>query len=317
MRNTIGKWLILIALLAYTVVMTIWADSVFATRTCSGIEVHIASPKFPGDTITRRGVVSELARYDSHIIGKPLDKINTLGIEKYLSGFNNFESVQCAVTAAGKLSITIVPMIPELRVFDGNDSYYINKDGKRIDANAKFYAQVPIVSGHFSRRFPPSALLPVARHIASDPVLKNLIMMIKADSPNDIILVPRVVGHVINLGDATDLPVKFRNLMLAYRQIMPYKGWQTYDTISVKFAGRIVATRRDKSQVSHTPLYEESIDFEEDANETASSGMTRRSDADSLGVNRRPSSRDLPQVKDNNNDNTQKAETKAPAKNAG
>lgn len=249
--------------------MAVWAGYCGEAERCSGIEVVVEHKGgLLSDTITQRGVIAELARFDKKIIGKRLGDINTLAIERFLSRFSNFEEVQCVVTSKGKLRLMITPIVPELRIFDGDDSYYINKDGKRIPASAQFFCEVPIVSGHFSRSFTPKSLLPLTRYIARDPVFSNLIMMIRADSPNDIILVPRIAGHVINIGDMSNIPEKLKNVLLAYREIMPYQGWEKYDTISVKFAGRIVATRRDKSELKHTPDFEQSIDYEEDANST-------------------------------------------------
>ena len=46
---------------------------------------------------------------------------------------------------------------------------------------------------------------------------------------------------------------------------MPFKGWNYYDTISVKFRGQIVATRRDKK-----PLYPFEPIVEEEDPEAAS-----------------------------------------------
>ncbi len=43
-----------------------------------------------------------------------------------------------------------------------------------------------------------------------------------------------------NLGD------KFDRLRLAYKKILPVKGWDFYDTLSVKWRGQVVATRRVK-----------------------------------------------------------------------
>lgn len=269
----VGKWLILIALLTYTVLISVWAGQRDSKRRCSGVEVRIEQHSFMGDTMTQRGVITELAAYDKNLKGKLLTDIDTYAIERYLSRLSNFESVQCYVTTKGKLRISVIPVIPELRVFDGSDSYYVNKDGKRIAANARFFADMPVVSGHFTRGFPATAVLPVAQYIAADSLFKHLIMMIRADSPDDIILVPRIAGHVINIGDARDLPVKFRNIRLAYREIMPHQGWDKYDTISVKFAGRIIATRRNKAEVSHVPKYEQTEDLDEEALQSATAGQ--------------------------------------------
>lgn len=262
MNKTVGKWLILIALLAYVGFATAWARSRAESRRCSGLEV-IIDRGTSADTLTRRGVIKELLNSRKKFMGLPASRVDVNGIEYYLSRFSNFEEVECMMTSSGKLRIRVRPMVPELRVFDGTQSYYINKDGKRIDANADFFVDVPVVSGHFSRRFPAASLLPVTRHIAADSVLSQLFSMVYADSPDNIILIPRLAGHVVNIGDSHNLPEKFHNLMLMYRKVMPYKGWETYDSISVKFKGQIVATRRDKTPAFLPPAIEEETDLEE------------------------------------------------------
>ena len=44
---------------------------------------------------------------------------------------------------------------------------------------------------------------------------------------------------------------------------MPHKGWEQYDTISVKFRNQIVATRRDKTRLNVSEEPVEEIDLEE------------------------------------------------------
>lgn len=215
------------------------------------------------DTITIKGVKAELMKYPRKLVGAPISSINAMDIEKYLMNLNNFEDVQCYVSTNGFLNVSITPMIPEVRVFDGNDSYYVNRQGKRIKSNAEFFMDVPVMAGTFTKDFTPQSVLPVVRFVKKDPVLKDLIAMFEAHDADNILLVPRITGHVINFGDTTRLEEKRRMLLTAYRNIIPYKGWEMYDTISVKFKGQIVATRRNK-----TPLYPiESILEEEDPEE--------------------------------------------------
>lgn len=215
------------------------------------------------DTITIKGVKAELMKYPRKLVGAPISSINAMDIEKYLMNLNNFEDVQCYVSTNGFLNVSITPMIPEVRVFDGNDSYYVNRQGKRIKSNAEFFMDVPVMAGTFTKDFTPQSVLPVVRFVKKDPVLKDLIAMFEAHDADNILLVPRITGHVINFGDTTRLEEKRRMLLTAYRNIIPYRGWEMYDTISVKFKGQIVATRRNK-----TPLYPiESILEEEDPEE--------------------------------------------------
>lgn len=134
----------------------------------------------------------------------------------------------------------------KLLLFTPRCSYYVNRTGKRVDASADFFVDVPVVRGNFTSRFRPVDLLPVVDYVKKDSLLTHLVSMIDARGPEDIILVPRIKGHVINIGNSRNLKDKFQRLLLMYRKVMPYKGWNTYDTVSVKFNKMIVCTRRNK-----------------------------------------------------------------------
>lgn len=73
---------------------------------------------------------------------------------------------------------------------------------------------------------------------------------IKAENPRNIILIPLIHGHVINIGDMNNLDNKFYRLTRAYKEVLPVKGWDYYDTLSVKWRGQLVATRRAKRLAS-------------------------------------------------------------------
>lgn len=262
MRKTITKWLILTALFTYITAITIWAHGEASRHACQGIDVTIASTHRV-DSVTIHGVKYELSKFSKKIEGTQLERINTKEIENYLRQLSNFENVECTLTTDGMLAVSVVPMIPEIRVFDKDKSYYINKDGKLIESKANFFVDVPVVCGNFSETFPAKSLLPVTRFIQNDPTLRQLVGMVEARNADNIILVPRIHGHVINLGDTTRLGEKRRALMTFYRKVIPYKGWEEYDTISVKFKGQIVATRRHKAPTVHGEAYEEEFDPDE------------------------------------------------------
>lgn len=262
MGKTIAKWSVLVILMAYAIGMTVWAHQQADRHICTGIDVNIKGTS-KADSVTRQGVMAELARYPSRIVGAPFNTINTLEIQRYLKGFSNFEDVECLMSSQGRLMVNIVPMIPEIRVFDGGASYYVNKDGKRIESNAEFFSDVPVVTGRFSRSMPASYVLPVTRFIASDSLLRHLVGMVKVVDKDNILLLPRFEGQVINFGDTSRLAAKRRALLTAYHRILPYKGWEHYDTISVKFKGQIVATRRDKTPLHPILPIEDAVDPEE------------------------------------------------------
>lgn len=262
MRTTVLKWLILILLLGYTAWMAVWANQEAGRHVCQGIDVAVVHTE-AGDTVTRRGILDELSRYPEKIVGRQLSQINTAGIRRYLSRLSNLESVECMLTADRRLQINVRPMVPELRVFCGGKSWYVNKDGKSVPTNAEFYADVPVVSGKFDRSFTPRDVLPLMRFIRNDPELSRLTAMVVARDADNLIIVPRIHGHVVNFGDTSLLARKKRMLFAFYRNVMPFKGWNEYDTISVKFRNQIVATRRDKRVAAHGVVAEEEVDMEE------------------------------------------------------
>lgn len=262
--HKILKWSLLGVLLVYTAAISVWAHTESQRHVCTGIEVDVSGGVHAHmDSMIKRGICEELRNYPRRITGVPLHEINTVDIEKFLTQYNNFESVNCMVSSRGKLIVHVVPLIPVMRVFFGDNSYYINKDGKHIMSNAEFYSEVPIVTGRFNRSFPPKAIIPLINYIRKDAMLSELVSMVNAEDANNLILVPRIRGHVVNFGDTTRLDEKKEALALFYRQVMPYKGWEEYDTITVKYRGQVVATRRDKTQLNHAEEYFEEEDLEE------------------------------------------------------
>lgn len=259
--KTITKWSILLLLFAYCIGMSVWAKGEADRHVCERIEIEVKGNRTM-DSVVVQGVARELARYPHRLKGAKLSEINTADVEKYLSALNTFESVYCMISPGGRLKIEIVPLVPVMRVFQGNESFYVNKDGKMIASKAQFFTDAPIVTGNFNDTFTPAQVLPLIRYIDKDPMLKELVAMVDAHDRNNLILVPRVMGHLINFGDTTRLEEKKEALQLFYKKVMPYKGWQEYDTISVKFRDQVVATRRVKPVV--TTLIEDNDDIDPD-----------------------------------------------------
>lgn len=261
-KGTIWKWLLLVLLMAYCAAVTVWASGEASRHVVTGVDITVRGDAMI-DSVIRHGVLHELKRYPKPLVGARISTVNTSDVERYLSAPGNLERVNCMISSGGRLMIDIVPLVPVMRVFDGDKSYYVNKDGRRMDSRAEFYADVPVVKGKFGRKFRPEEVLPLVRFIGRDETMRELTGMIVARDRNNLMVVPRLLGHVVNFGDTSDLPAKVRALELFYRKVMPYKGWEEYDTISVKYRGQIVATRRDKSRVSHQEELTDELDPEE------------------------------------------------------
>ena len=172
-------------------------------------------------------------------------KISLLGIERLLNGVDNIEYARCTRRADDRMWIEVIPMRPVARVFDGNDSYYINRDGKRLTASLRYRCDVPFIQ--LSPGYNGSLLdiIPLIDYVNASKVRQELVTAYSIATNGDMILVPPFRGHVINFGNPReDIANKFDRLLTMYRDVLPVKGWDFYDNLSVKFRGQVVATRR-------------------------------------------------------------------------
>lgn len=197
------------------------------------------------------------------ISSSPRSDINLNSLEQAIRAMPVVEDANVASLCDGTLHISVSPMVPVARVFDpSGHSYYINSTGKRVAASARYHVDVPVVVGNFDHgRLKPEDLLPMLSHIAADRTINALVSTVTTTPRGDIVLVPVIRGQVINFGDTANISDKFARLKTFYTDVLPVKGWNTYDTISVKWIGQIVASRRDKS-LGQLALHTEESEFD-------------------------------------------------------
>jgi hypothetical protein len=135
-------------LVAYLVAIFFWVGDAFRGSQCTGMETYVA------DTATNHFVtIPEISReidsLPSRCQGMLLRDINTDSIEKKLNSIDKIESASCVKLNNGKVIVSVNPMRPVARVFEKEVSYYINCEGKRISADARYFLDVPVISGQF------------------------------------------------------------------------------------------------------------------------------------------------------------------------
>ncbi len=276
-RKIKRSWIYAIAsvlLGGYLIAATILSSRAADDRLCTDviISVHDTSTlKF----INPFELSRELGDLPRTALKTRLRDINIDSIERALSQFDKIERVNINILSGGQLHIDVYQMQPVARIFDNiGPSYYINRTGKRIIANARYHIDVPVVYGKFNDKFPATSILSLIDFIAADSTWTDFVTMIKVESPNDIILIPAVCNHVINIGDTSNYNEKFSKLRPFYNQVMKEKGWEYYDTIYVKWRGQIVAHRRNFVAVDKTPppdeINQEEVDLDIPTPETDS-----------------------------------------------
>ena len=232
-----------ILLVLYLLVACAWANFRADSELCAGLEndrIEVIDRLNTG-FVTADELTAELAPLLGDLKSRKLSEIGLDSIRRHLVALDKIESATVTRLNDNRLRISVVPMVPVARIWPADGTgYYVNRNGKRIRAGARYHLDVPQIRGNF----PIGQLLPLLDYLNENPDLSRLITMIAPRDSANIFLVPAIRGHIINLGDVSNIDDKFRRLEQFYAKVLPAKGWEHYDTISLKWDHQIVATRR-------------------------------------------------------------------------
>ncbi len=160
-------------------------------------------------------------------------------------------NVSASVSVSGRVVVRADQRRPIARLFHGDRERYLDREGAVFPVSRVGNCNVLVAGGDFTAPLRPdsldaqlTALWQVASYLDSESRYSKLIDQIFVERDGDIMMVPKVGDHVVELGDANDLDGKFANLVAFYRKGMPRAGWDTYSKISLKFKGQVVCTKK-------------------------------------------------------------------------
>ena len=178
-------------------------------------------------------------------------KITLRQYQKFESGERNIMtcSFQMACRIIEALGMNISDFYHNEYIF--GEEVYMDSEGALFPPSATGFCDVLVAGGNFteplrldSLNAQASALKTVACFLDSEDDYAPLIDQIFIERDGDIMMVPKVGDHLVELGKADDLDAKFYNLLTFYRKGMPRAGWNTYSKISLKFKGQVVCTKK-------------------------------------------------------------------------
>ena len=200
----------------------LWARGKSHDELCTSVVVEVVNADSTS-FVTPKGVLNDLKSQGVKLVGKRMGDINASDLEEVLRQSPYLENADIVKCQDGRVLIRVSQLVPVLRVFDGTESYYVNRAGKRMMATPNYHCDVPVVQGHFSRAYPVTRILPLVDYVEKDSLLHSLVTMYCVRDTNNIIIVPNISGHVVNIGNAQGFENKFAKLRLFYDQVMPKK----------------------------------------------------------------------------------------------
>lgn len=180
--------------------------------------------------------------------GLPISEVPLAGVESRLSGHPFIKSVQASIEQKGILKVTINQHEPIARIArpmaaDG----YITTEGLIIPTSPSYTSRVLILEGAYAEQLMDQGsvdampeLMPLIEFVTKDEFWSAQVSELEINKKDDIRLHQQVGKQVIEFGDALDFESKFRRIEVLYKEILPRKGWNAYERISVKFKNQIV-----------------------------------------------------------------------------
>ncbi|MCL2561350.1 MAG: hypothetical protein FWE10_03390 [Rikenellaceae bacterium] len=258
----------------------ILAYLVFATRHCreqqqeerlKRVEIRVT------DYGERRAVSPQIVREwldDAQIAleGERLAALDTEHIVRMLAAQPHVREVQTYMEQSGTMHITLSQRRPIVRFVRGDVDFYVSDDLWVIPAKMGAAEYVPVVTGDFGLPFEtgwfgrieePEAtaekklhknyafllkLINFVRLTEQSPFWSAAIVQINVREPHgvaewrepEIEFVPRVGNHIVALGTLDDAAEKLAKLLLFYRNVLHYEGWDKYTLIDVRYRGQVV-----------------------------------------------------------------------------
>lgn len=228
---------------AYIVVMMSFVNVAYNDKNCQGIEVVVQ------DSISTRfvqpnDVLHIIKQGEYNVLNKVPNDIDLHVIENDINNHPSIKHCDCYFTARGKLKINITQRRPIARVMNGKYDFYIDDAGGEMPPSNFYTAHVPIISGHVTKDIVSTDLFKIATVITQDKFWEAQIEQINVEANGEYSLIPRAGRQIIELGDANNLDVKFKSLKALYLQIFNNNSWNKYKTISLKYDGQVVCTKK-------------------------------------------------------------------------
>lgn len=247
------KILAIVMLIAYLAASWVFfADNDRQSR-CRYFEITVTDSA-TCDLITAADLRAYLDRAGLLPEGKAMRHVSTQEIEEYVRRIDLLRDVCCYHKRNGDVYLTVSQRVPVARVMtDEGDDFYLDADGGRIAVDTMYLDYLPLVLGCSDDTLQARDLLPMIGYISHHPFWSAQVEHIFISPRHEVSITPRVGNHTIFLGSPEGYREKLLRVLSFYEQVMPRVGWAAYDTISVKYAGQVVCTRRDKKYKHKVP----------------------------------------------------------------
>ncbi|MGY6562214.1 MAG: cell division protein FtsQ/DivIB [Luteibaculaceae bacterium] len=207
--------------------------------------------------VDAEAVRAKLLNESDSLFGVLTKNIDLIDLEQKILNIPHVEKARVYHTIKGDLAVEIKQKLPIARIiFNNGSSSYLCDKGTLFPVSSQYAARVLVVTGHIkpvnqiveNEIHNPKDILKeinkLSRFIASSPFWSAQIMQVYVNGKQEFELIPRVGGHVIEIGSTVNLEKKMKKLEIFYTNGLSKTDWNAYKTINVKYKDQIVCTKK-------------------------------------------------------------------------
>lgn len=169
-------------------------------------------------------------------------KLDLNKLEKALDKQEMIEKSDVSVSIDGVLRAVVKQKTPIARVFDGDDSFYVDYKGNKMPLSMNFTARVPLVSGKINK-INSEKLSELLRMVYEDEFLKKNIIGIQIMPNGSLKMLNRNYSYQIDFGETVRMQAKFNNYKAFFQKAVLDNSLYKYKIIDLRFAQQVVCTK--------------------------------------------------------------------------
>lgn len=243
------KILIWVFLAAWFVVVLGFVSAEADKVVCNRIEVELTDTAL-SRFVTAADVREILSESGIPIQGYAMSQIDSRKLEQSLEENPYISNAEVSKDISGRLEVKVKQRVPLVRIMpDGESGFYLDREGHRLPLSDQFTPRTLLVSGHLAESDTKMAnqlqeILDFSLYLSDHSFWNAQIVQIYVDRQGEVELIPRVGAHQILLGSMDQWDQKLRNLELLYKQGLSRYGWNTYETINLKYTNQVICSKR-------------------------------------------------------------------------
>lgn len=185
------------------------------------------------------------------ILGDGFTAVSLKEVEQRIKSHSFVKDAEVFRDLKGHLVVKARQNKPVARLIsNGGKNAYIGEDGDILPVSPKYTARVPVITGKYVDRLMglgevaedeyTTKVYELINFINDNKFWSMQIGQIDINSKGKIVMYPQVGDQRLEFGYADDFDRKFKKLDIFFKQIMPTKGWNTYERVNVEYKDQII-----------------------------------------------------------------------------